>query len=490
MTTPHMPQPSQGRLPSGIERLDAMLHGGFIQGGVHLLMGPPGAGKTILSNQICFHHVTTGGKAIYLTLIAEAHAAMLAHLSGFSFFSPEVIGNSLFYFSGYSELDQRGPSGLLEFIRRILRDEQPSLLMLDGMATLEAHAESELAVKRFVHQLQVLAATYGCTVFLITHAYLEEHPRPEYTMVDGLVRLFYRLVGTRAVREMQVLKLRGTDFIQGTHIYEITSAGILVYPRLEATLPATLPSREEIVERLSLGVPNFDAMIYGGFTAGSTTMVMGPPGSGKTLFGLRFLVEGARRGEPGLYLGFAETPAELEEKADRVGFGLADQTAADLVRLLWQSPGELMLDKISVQVLETAQSMGTRRVFLDGLEGLRGAAIYPERFMRMLTSLLQHLRGLGATIIFSAETHTLIGPQLHMPLDPASSVAGNIILLRHVELHARLYRLISVLKMRQSGHDRAIREFRITDAGLEVADSSASAEAILLGTAGPPEQQS
>jgi circadian clock protein KaiC len=465
--------------------LDEVLHGGFVRGGVHLLMGPPGAGKTILSNQICFHHVAGGGKAIYLTLIAEDHAAMLAHLSGFRFFNAEAVGSSLFFFSGYAELDQRGPAGLLEFIRRLLRDEGPSLLALDGMATLEAHAGSELEVKRFVHQLQVLATGYGCTIFLITHAYSEDHPNPEYTMVDGLVRLYYGLVGSRAVRSLQVLKLRGTDFVEGAHIYEITSDGIAIYPRLEAMPPAPPPDSRLVGERLAMGMTHFDTMIRGGLPGGSTTMVMGPTGSGKTLFGLQFLVEGARRGQPGLYVGFAEPPAELQVKAESVGLGLAEHVAAGLITVLWQQPGELLLDKTGAQILAAARSLGVRRVFLDGLEGLRGAAVYPERFVRLLAALLQGLRGAGATTIFSAEVPTLIGPQLNVPIDPASAVAGNIVVLRHVELHSQLYRLISVLKMRQSGHDRAIREFRITDAGIDVAESFASAEAILTGTAQP-----
>jgi circadian clock protein KaiC len=477
MSAPSSPSTEQDRLPSGIPGLDEVLHGGFARSGVHLLMGPPGAGKTILSNQICFHHLASGGKALYLTLIAETHAAMLAHLGGFSFFRPELIGDTLFYFSGYNELDQRGPSGLLEFIRRLLHDQRPSLVMLDGMATLEAHAGSELEVKRFVHQLQVLAAGYGCTIFLITHAEIEAHSQPEYTMVDGLLRLFYRLVGSRAVRELQVLKLRGSDFIEGTHVYEITADGLMVYPRLEARVAPTIPGREAIVERLALGVPQFDAMVRGGFPAGSTTMLMGPPGSGKSLFGLRFLVEGARRGEAGLYVGFAELPGEIEEKADNVGFGLSREVAAGRITLLWQSPGELLLDKLGALILATAREHGVRRVFLDGLE---------ERFVYVLGALLHNLRALGATTLFSAEISTIAGPQVSVPLDPASLVTSNVVLLRHVELRSQLYRLISVLKMRQSGHDRAIREFRITDQGLEIADDFASAEAVLTGTAQLP----
>jgi circadian clock protein KaiC len=483
MSTPRTS--SQERLTSGVPQLDAVLHGGFVRGGVHLLLGPPGAGKTILSNQICFHHVAGGGKAIYLTLIAESHAATIANLSGFSFFQPQLVGETVFYFSAYHELDGQGPAGLLEFIRRLVRDEQPSLLMLDGMATLHAHADSDLDIKRFVHQLQLYAESYGCTIFLVTHAGMDSHSSPEYTMVDGLLRMSYQIVGSRAVRELQVLKLRGSSFSEGKHIYEIGPDGVVVYPRLEASVLPRPPAGGQSTERLALGIPQFDAMVSGGLPAGSATMLMGPPGGGKTLFGLRFLIEGARLAQPGLYVGFGEPPSELIEKADMIGFDLSSQVHAGRIDLLWQAPGELLLDKVSAQILAAAQAAAARRIFFDGLEGLRAAAVYPERFLRMLTTLLHALRGLGATTIFSAEVPTIISPQLNVPIDPASAVAGNIILLRNVELRSQLYRLISILKMRQSGHERSIREFRITDAGIEVADNFASAEAILIGAAEP-----
>lgn len=485
MSMPQNPNPSQERITSGIAQLDTVLHGGFVRGGVHLLLGPPGAGKTILSNQICFHHVANGGKAVYLTLLAESHAATLAHLGGFSFFQPQLVGEKVFYFSAYPELDQHGPSGLLEFVRRLVRDEQPSLLMLDGLATLHAHAESALDLKRFVHQLQVYAESYGCTIFLITHAAIEPSSGPEYTMVDGLVRMSYQLVGSRAVRELQVLKLRGSGFSEGKHIYEIGTDGLVVYPRMESRAPVEPGSREEVAQRIALGIPQLDAMLRGGLPARSATMLMGPPGSGKTLLGLRFLDEGARQEQHGLYVGFGETPAELVEKADLVGFDLSAHLNAGRIELLWQTPGELLLDKMSAQILAAAQASKAQRVFLDGLEGLRNAAVYPERFLRMLTILLYTLRSMGATTIFSAELATIVGPQLNLPLDPASAIAGNIILLRHVELRTQSYRLISILKMRQSGHDRSTREFRITDAGIKVADNATSAEAILSGTIKP-----
>jgi circadian clock protein KaiC len=486
MSTPQNLNPSQERITSGVDHFDTVLHGGFVRGGVHLLIGPPGAGKTILGNQICFHHVVNGGKAIYLTLLAESHAATLAHLSGFSFFQPQLVGKQVFYFSAYPELDQHGPSGLLEFVRQIVRDEQPTLLMLDGLATLHAHAESNLDLKRFFHQLQVYAESYGCTIFLITHAGAEPHSGPEYTMVSGLVRMSYQLVGSRAVRELQVLKLRGSSFSEGKHIYEIGTSGIAVYPRTE-TCPISEPHvGRGALQRLALGIPQFDTMIRGGLPSYSATMVMGAPGSGKTLLGLHFLVEGARQDQRGLYVGFGETPAELVEKADQVGFGLSAHLKADQIELLWHNPGELLLDKISAQIIAAAQAMSAQRIFLDGLEGLRSAAVYPERFLRMLTSLLSILRSMGATTIFSTELATLMEPQLSIPLDPASAVAGNIILLRHLERRTQNYRLISVLKMRQSGHEHSTREFRITDAGIEVADDSVSAEAILSGNATSP----
>src|SRR2546421_10223845 len=142
-TADQIPVPQ--RAPSGIEGLDRILHGGFFQGGSYLLMGPPGAGKTILSNQLCFHHVANGGRALYLSLLAETSSGMLANLQSFSFFTLHPIADALFYLSVYAALEQEGVKGLIALIRTEMRRHRATFLDIDGAATASHAVPSETA---------------------------------------------------------------------------------------------------------------------------------------------------------------------------------------------------------------------------------------------------------------------------------------------------------------------------------------------------------
>src|SRR5712691_834313 len=182
-------QPQQiKRLASGIAGLDVILKGGFFEGGIYLIMGQPGTGKTILGNQICFNHVAAGGRVVYVTLLAETHARMMVHLQSLDFFTTEPIADSLYYVSGYRVLAQSGLDGLLELLRRVVRDHSASLLVIHGLITAQTVAEDDLAFKRLIREMQVYIEVVGCTTFLLTQRD-PDNLHPEHTMVDGLIEL-------------------------------------------------------------------------------------------------------------------------------------------------------------------------------------------------------------------------------------------------------------------------------------------------------------
>jgi circadian clock protein KaiC len=233
MTESMSQPPPLARVPSGVAGLDVILHGGFLQGGIYILQGAPGAGKTILGNQIAFYHGAAGGRGIYLTLLGEVHTRMFAHLNTLSFFDPTVIGDALYYVSGYGALEQAGLAELLKLVQRLIRERHAMLLVVDGLSTARAFAESDLVFEQFIQQLHAFCDLVGCTTLLITGR--DSHrSHPEHTMVDGLIDLSRARVGLRTARELEVLKGRGTDFLEGHHDYTITAVGIVVYPRTEA----------------------------------------------------------------------------------------------------------------------------------------------------------------------------------------------------------------------------------------------------------------
>jgi circadian clock protein KaiC len=191
---------TRNRLPTGISGLDEVLGGGLIPGGIYLVMGRPGAGKTICGNQLCFAHAARSQRAAYVTLLAETHSRMTSHLERMRFYSAACIGSSLKYLGGYAALREKDLPGLMELLRRILRTDKPSLLVIDGLMTSRAHAANDVALKEFIIALQVLSSMSDCTTVLLSNMTAQDLSGPEHTMVDGLIELAMVPVKERTLR--------------------------------------------------------------------------------------------------------------------------------------------------------------------------------------------------------------------------------------------------------------------------------------------------
>jgi circadian clock protein KaiC len=484
------------RVPTGIAGLDAILHGGLFRSGIYLIAGEPGTGKTIFSNQIAFNHAASGGRVVFASLLSETHARMFAQLSSLSFFDEGPIGDALFYISGYGVLQDEGLKGLLSLLQGAIRDRQATMLVIDGILHAAPFAPSGPALKGFVHSLHQFAEVSGCTVLLLSTngAALFESDRVSLeTIVDGVIELCRERVGMHSFQELEVLKFRGSGHMRGAHTLEITDNRIQIYPRTEIALVSSVLASSAIVksgrtapasrERVPFGVARLDEMLLGGLLRGSSTVLLGPPGSGKTLLGLHFLAEGARHQEPGLYFGLNEPPPLVIDAADEIGLDFTGSVNDGLIEIFWQPALEVSLDRLAQRLLAIVREHGAKRIFIDGLDAFSDVRIYSERLPLFLTALTNQLQALGVTTVMSVELNHLFGPAVEIPMEGVSAIADNIIFLRYVELRAQLYRIISVLKARRSKHDPAIREFMIGASGIEVSDHLASAEAILTGLA-------
>jgi circadian clock protein KaiC len=472
-------KPKLARMPTGIAGLDIILNGGFLRGGIYIIQGPPGAGKTILGNQVCYDHVAAGGKALYVTLLAENHERMLMHMGELQFFDRDEIARSLEYISAFRILEEEGLKGLLTLIRREIQGRKISVLILDGLVAAEHSAPSELEFKKFIHGLQTQAVVTDCTMFLLTSAH-EDRISPEHTMVDGLIELSDEQYGWRSVRDLHVRKFRGSSYLRGRHAFRISSRGIEVFPRTESLLsePSHDPGGETRV--VSTGAPSFDTMVGGGLTAGSTSLVVGPTGSGKTALGLQFL-SASSAAEPGLHFGFFESNARLLTKSDSLGLNIRDKVKKGHIELLWQPPTEDLIDALAEQLLAAVKRRNVKRVVIDGLQGFQRLTVGQDRMASFFTALVNELRGLGVTTFATLEVADLIGPIARAPVSELSTITENLFLLRYVELHSKLYRLLSVLKVRDSDFDPMLRELILGDEGLKVGDSFNNVEALLSG---------
>jgi circadian clock protein KaiC len=476
---------SPERIPTGVPGLDTVLRGGFRKGRTYMLMGLPGAGKTILANQVCFHHASNGGRVLYITLLAESHTDLVGNLSSLRFFNSSRIPETITYLSAYSVLEHGGLDALTELLRKETRAQQASLLVLDGLVAAEEVAPSAQALKKFIHGLQVVSQLVGCTTLVLTTGG-GQGLRAEHTMVDGLLVLKQRLFGVRAIRELVVRKFRGSDYLMGPHGFEITGEGLTVYPRLETLLlleepgPRRGPSR---TARHAFGIPGLDKMLHGGLPAGGSTSLLGAPGAGKTLLGMNFLVEGARRGERGHYFAFYDSPERMVAQLAGIGVDLEPLIESGALEVSYRPATENLLDKLGMQLLAAIRERGVKRLFLDGFEGLQKASVRKLRAVRFLAALVNACRVHGVSLVYSMETSSAFGPEVLFPMKGLSMVAENILFLRTTELHSELRRFICALKVRNSDFDPALRELRISRKGLEVGQTFEDAQQLITGLA-------
>ncbi len=454
------------RVPTAIGGLDTILDGGFLRGGLYIVQGTPGTGKTTLANQLCFNHVAAGGRALYITLLAEYHGRMMQHMSGMSFFDPTKIPDQLTYINGFGTLREEGYRGLRDLLRREVTAREATVLILDGFATAQRQSSEEQNFNEFVHDLQGIAIATDCTVFLLTST-SGIKDASEYTIVDGIVELSDRLLGWSSESTLHVVKLRGSSYLRGLHAFRITHDGLVVYPRIEALLAR--PSRPDAgkVATVASGVDRLDAMLGAGLPSASTTLVMGPSGVGKTTLGLQFLSQ-CGKGEPGLLLGFYETPGRIGAKADEVCPPLRALLDGGVVEIIWQPPTDGLLDAYGARLLDSVRRRGVRRLVIDGLGAFQSAAVDPVRMRHYLTALMNELRVLDVTTVCTLEVPDVVGPHIQAPIGDLSMLADNLILMRYVERRARLHRVISVLKVRNSDFDPSLYDYVTTRAGLRI----------------------
>jgi len=467
------------RTKTGVLGLDTLLRGGFVRGAIYLVMGRPGTGKTTLGNQLCFEHVKQGGRAAYMTLLAESHAAMLKNLHTMSFFDASVINAGLSYVGAYRALRDEKLRGLLDMVRRVILDEKATLLVIDGISPARALAESDVALKEFVVELQMLSAMTNCTTILLANMTAADANDPEHTMVDGLIELAFEHHRRRTFRTIEVLKFRGTRHLLGRHELEISADGVSVHPRIEDVLDGSAKPAPASEQRLLTGIRQFDIMLHGGVLRGTSSVALGFSGSGKTTLGMHFLNAGADLGEPGLLFGFYESPDRIFQSAERVGLKLKAHAARDLFAHVWQPSHEFGLDRLGGRLLAEIESIGAKRLVIDSLDGFRQSAIDPARTIRFITALLGELRAREITTVLIDETMKPSGPEMEMRVEGISALVENLFLLEYMTVGPRMRRLVSIVKQRASAHESTAREFFLTGRGIEVAPDAASAAEVV-----------
>ena len=453
------------RLNSGNEGLDTILGGGLPANGINLIIGLPGSGKTILSQQFAFAGATNDRPAIYLSTVSEPFEKMLRYGQTLSFFDRDAIGQSVFFEDLGSTLGGDGGLGaVFERIAALIKERRPGIIAIDSFKALSAFAEGPQAFRRFLHDLAALLTSYPITSFWIGE-YDDEETRaaPESAVADGIIALGATRANERSLRLIEVTKLRGSGFLSGRHGYRLSSEGIAVFPRLADPVRGETYSIGN--QRISTGIPPLDTMLEEGYAQGSSTLVAGPSGVGKTLMGLHFVFNGAARGEPGVIATLQENPIQLQRIAAGFDWSLDDEGVA----LMYRSPNDVYIDQWVYELLDLVEATGARRVLIDSLTDLQFASTDPVRFHEFVYSLVQRLSRGGISPIMTSEVADLfhVGSLAEYGI---SHLSDNVILLQYLRSRSRLLRTVTIVKSRASAHDPEIREFDITADGIVLRD--------------------
>jgi len=322
-----------------------------------------------------------------------------------------------------------------------------------------------------------IAHTNSVLIFVGEYSLADVATAPEFAVADSIVYMSNESEGVLDQRLLRVLKLRGSDYLSGTHTFTIEPKGLAVYPRQESNVARSAPAGEK---RVATGVPGLDEMIGGGIPETSVTLVAGPSGGGKTVVGMHFVAEGLRHGDRCVYVSLQESEAQLVAKAHAFGWNFRDAIEKGTLVVRHFEPVELSLDKVAAEITELVEG-GARRVVIDSMGELEHAAHGAARFPDFLWALMSGLRTRGATVVVTSETAAFFGPAFELARG-LSFVVDNVILLRYTELESEIRRALTVVKMRESDHVKSLVEFEIGGKGASVKGKFTGMAGVMTGT--------
>lgn len=461
--------------PTGVPGLDGVLGGGIQRGSLAIIAGPPGGGKTILAHQIAFTAARAGRRTTILTAFSEPTNKLIAHMRPFTFFDQDLLGQSLNVLSMQQFLRDGLDDAVGDMVAAV-RAAKADLVILDGFRGVRETAEHPEEARRFIYEVSNRLSLLGVTLLLTSEANVRDVTFfPEATTADVLLGLAFDAIGARERRTLEVLKVRGAAPLPGWHTLTISDDGVTIYPRIEARVarqigmlrslvaqPARAASREEptgqqdVYAPVTTGVPGLNPLLDGGLSRGSSTLVVGVRGVGKTLLSLQFALEGARIGEPCLFVSFRETVDQLARKTAPFGWGRVFQEAlgSGALTILRTPPVELHADVLADILIARLDETGARRLVVDEVGELERALVasgYEHRFHDFAAALVESFRLRGVTALLTRQTAADDRSALEQRIVPLTLLTENLLWMREWSSDGRIVRSLEILQTAISG---------------------------------------
>ncbi len=479
---------SSDQAATGVSGLDDILQGGFSRGNVFLVEGEPGAGKTTVALQFLLEGAKAGERSLYITLSetedelrrgAASHGWTLGpEINIFELVPPESLLDS----AQQQSLLYSSDLELGETTRQIfdaVERAKPSRVVLDSLSEIRLLAQSSLRYRRQILAIKHYFSRHAATVLLLDDLTAEADDKTVHSVAHGVIRLEELAPDYGAERRrMRILKYRGKRYRGGYHDFVIAEGGVRVFPRLVASEHLTDFARTQS----STGIPEFDGLLGGGIEAGSSTLVLGPAGTGKSLVAMSFVKAAIARGEKAALFIFDEELGLLFHRMKAMNIDLKAEIDKGSILIERIDAAELSPGEFAHRVRRTVDAEKIKSVVIDSLNGYQAAMPDEKSLILHMHELLQYLNRQGAATFMTVAQHGLVG-QMYTPVD-LTYLADSVILLRYFEAMGTIRRAISVVKKRTGFHETTIREFKISNAGLTMGEPLEHFHGVLTGVPG------
>jgi circadian clock protein KaiC len=472
-------------LPTGVPGLDEVLGGGLPEFSFNLIVGPPGSGKTTLAHQLMFALATQERPAVFFTVLGEPALKMLRYQQQFEYFEFNRIDDSIRFINLSDDVASGELDRVLARIIQEVETDAAGLVFVDSfrsiMVEARRHPRGALGLPQFMQQLGIHLSSWQATTFLVGEYPSGTDPHPIFTLADGLLSLEQSVFRNSMVRQLQVLKMRGSSNRPGKQTFRISDRGIEVFPAAlirddHDSLRVNAESRHS-KSRLTMGVPGLDDMLGGGLPSGYSVLVAGPSGSGKTILATAFLAEGMRRGEKGVIVAFEQSPSQSSTRT------IDDMVRAGHVGLLNTRSLDLSIDEVVHRLLGIIHRMKATRIVIDSLSGFELAVApgFREDFRQSLFRMVAVLADCGVTVLMTSELEDRYTDLRFSPYGSAF-LTDAIIVQRYIEIDSHLKRVMAVVKVRGSAHSSELRLYEITNDGIVIGEPVCDHEGLLGGS--------